>query len=59
MRLSLSDQKTLRANLNKNRIKLGIFNRSKGAFAVRGVCFVNLANKIKQNKNHLTLVHPV
>ena len=55
MRLSLSDQKKLRANLNKNRIKilLEIFNRSKGSFVVRGVCFANLANKRKQKSLNL------
>ena len=46
MRLSLSDQSTLRTNLNKNRIKItrytatrNSFNRSKGAFTVRGGLF--------------------
>ena len=56
MRLS-----TLRANLNKNSIKVKVysnFNRSKDAFAVRGVCFANLANKRKTKQKSLNLGPP-
>ena len=58
MRLSLSGQSTLRANLNKNRIKVIKYTATSIGqkvllHAVRWVCFANLTNKRKQKSLNL------